>query len=242
MTTAENADLAHLALEGAYYSPRPRWQLIIRPEANLRGADFRGADLRGACLCRADLAGADLTGANLSGAYLTGADLSWADLTRANLTYTHLQQTKLRGAILLGTCLEPGAAVIPATDADILSSGLQIDGCKVWGWRTRNYLETGGQAYVPGARVRAPWLSVCALSPCHPGIGLAGRVAVESRHPGEDLVRVSCLRHALVHVSYQRHHVAPSFRRRYVSEFAGYMWRTSEVVVYAPDYLAPFER
>jgi hypothetical protein len=51
---------------------------VIKPKADLRGADLREADLRGADLRWADLRGANLWEADLRGADLRGADLDFS--------------------------------------------------------------------------------------------------------------------------------------------------------------------
>ena len=51
---------------------------IIKPYANLRGANLRSANLRSADLHGTNLRSADLRGANLRGADLRGADLDFS--------------------------------------------------------------------------------------------------------------------------------------------------------------------
>ncbi len=74
---------------------------VIKPRADLRGADLRGADLRWA-----NLRGADLRWANLRGANLRWANLRWADLQEADLQWADLQEANLRGANLQRTDLK----------------------------------------------------------------------------------------------------------------------------------------
>jgi hypothetical protein len=110
---------------------------VLRPGANLRGADFRGAnlpsfdfgntdlcrarfehaDLRGATLFGADLSGArlqgaNLSGANLSGAFLLGASFQGANLSGASLSGALTDGINLMGADLTGTTLPDG--LLPA--------------------------------------------------------------------------------------------------------------------------------
>ncbi len=59
---------------------------VIKPNANLTGADLTGADLAGEDLTGANLVSADLTGANLSNVILTNADLRLANLSGVDMS------------------------------------------------------------------------------------------------------------------------------------------------------------
>ena len=88
---------------------------VIKPGADLAGADLSarrlcGADLRGSCLIAADLRGSDLAGADLLGADLRDARLDGADLTAA-LFLTRSQLNSASGSSR--TLLPPGLTAPP---------------------------------------------------------------------------------------------------------------------------------
>lgn len=156
-----------------------------RGDADGKRADLRGADLRGA-----DLSGAYLSGAYLRGAYLSGAYLICADLRGAYLS----------GADLCDTCLDPRAAVPALIDDELRAAGLDVRGVFVHGFRTRLSQCCGVTDYAPRPEEYvAPWFSVDSLSPCHPGIYIAGRAWLAEKYPAEQLVACHCRRDELVH-------------------------------------------
>jgi hypothetical protein len=168
-------------------------------DANLVRAVLEGANLVGANLVRADLYGASLVDANLTGAVLEGANLVCANLVRADLYGASLRDANLTGAVLegadlYGTCLDPEAPIPPITDEQLLESGLEPRGDRVYGWRTSTSRYVGSTQYVerPDPYV-APYFSVSPTE-CHPGIYLASREWLRTNDYGEPLVRCYCLR------------------------------------------------
>jgi uncharacterized protein YjbI with pentapeptide repeats len=79
--------------------------IILRPIADLHGAELFNTDLSGAYLFEANLVGTDLSAADLRGADLREADLTAAGLTGANLRGADLREAKLVGTPLIGADL-----------------------------------------------------------------------------------------------------------------------------------------
>ena len=139
---------------------------------------------------RADLRWANLSGANLSGANLSGADLIGANLSGADLS----------GADLKKSCLDPAAAIPGIPDAEMLGSGLEMRGDRVYGWRTAESQHNGLQKYWPRRKAyKAPVFSVSAGTDCHPGIYIAGKAWLELNYGDKPLVRCWCYRGELIH-------------------------------------------
>ena len=136
---------------------------------------------------------ANLSDADLGGAYLSDADLGGAYLGDADLS----------GAEIAGTCLDPAAPVPALTDEEITAAGLELDGPWVLGWRTARSMHVGSTVYAPGSVHVAPWFSVDAATPCHPGIYLASLawLAQEFGSSSCAVVRCRALRAELVHAS-----------------------------------------
>jgi hypothetical protein len=160
-------------------------------EANLRWADLSKADLSGANLSGADLFRADLRGANLSGANLSGADLSGANL----------HWTVFTDATLTDTILDSEAKLPELTDKEIEEASLEIQGDKVYGWRTKYSQFMCGIHYTAeDSPYVAPVFSLDRDSDCHPGIYLASKKwLLENYNKGTPLVKCYCLRSELVH-------------------------------------------
>ena len=133
---------------------------------------------------RADLSRADLTGANLSGAYLTGATLTGAYLTRAYLT-----RANLTGANLTNTVLDP-LAILPLPTADQWRSwGFEVEGDKIWCWRTATSQHCGSTDYTPAGEYVAPVFSIDQFTACHPGIYFGTKEWCETNYPRVPIVR-----------------------------------------------------
>jgi hypothetical protein len=192
----EGANLEGAYLEGANLS-----------DAKLLGANLEGVNLEGANLEGAILDGANLTGANLR-AYLSGAclirvNLKGANLSGANLTRTNLRGANFEGANLHGTCLDPRGIPRPVTDEELLNAGLKFDEetSLVYGYRTCTSIHVGSTRYEPRNRYDADVFSVDSNTECHPGIYFAGLIWVRERYFSQNrFIRVSCLRHEIVHV------------------------------------------
>ena len=105
----------------------------------------------------------------------------------------------LSGADLAGACLDPAAPIPEVTNAELDAAGLEIDGPWVLGWRTARSMHVGSTVYAPGSSHVAPWFSVDAGTPCHPGIYLASEAWLEREYQSAPRVRCRALRAELVH-------------------------------------------
>jgi hypothetical protein len=97
-----------------------------------------------------------------------------------------------------GTVCDPNAPIPVIPNQEIVDAGLEIEGDRVYGWRTRYSQHCGNQQYKPGQCYEAPVFSVCTKTDCHPGIYLAGREWLEKDYAGLS-VRCYCMRNELVH-------------------------------------------
>jgi uncharacterized protein YjbI with pentapeptide repeats len=116
---------------------------------------------------------ADLSGVNLRNAILSNANLGGTNLSGANLSNTHLNHLSLKNTNLKETVLDPRNKTPQLSDEEILSSGFEIDGDFILGWRTRKSQHMGTTIYTPGMVYTALLFSTCTRTDCHPGIYLA---------------------------------------------------------------------
>jgi hypothetical protein len=170
-------------------------------DTDLSGVDLSRLNLYAANLSGADLSGADLSGANLSGANLSGADLSGANLSGANLSGANLRETIFTGTVLTNTILDPNAKLPKLSKKEIEEAWLEIQGDRVYGWRTKYSQYIGNTRYtVEGSPYVAPVFSVDTETSCNPGIYLASKEwLVENYGKCPSLVRCYCLRSELLH-------------------------------------------
>jgi uncharacterized protein YjbI with pentapeptide repeats len=139
----------------------------------LRKADLHEANLHRALLRKADLAEANLTGVDLTGADLAGANLRGALLCKANLRWAELAKADLTGAVLSDTVLQAESAWewVLTHRCQLRSVGGRT---LVLGARTRHSPYMGGADYAVGKLYQAPYFSACPVTPCHPGLYVAG--------------------------------------------------------------------